>query len=391
MKKQTLFFLFLLLILTFALMGCGNSDRVETQQKTSGSLPESGEETQSTLDPAGSKSETENNTGEKTLNSQLLMEENDQEENPEYYVECRIEEEDRSTLYKNDVNGETSIEFYNTFLNDLGQKESLPEDVTYYRLDDARLYHRNPDTPYKIEFCTFVLIDSEKPGEETITLPVDGQPYTGTSGIFTTLPNRIYEISIEEYESLKSQIETDATAAGNETQVTWKEHGDAYYELTDDFPKGEIRIVKRYMNWAEGFQCSGYFVDEQGYIYNFDLSHHDFDAEKTTFDKESTEEVFMDALYYEVYYKNSPTGQVEEAYLNQMLDAMERVNPDSAWQEEPNGCDMGQNSLYTCSGFHMLKISTYGDYVGCLENDAAKELTELVSAIDENSRVVTED
>ena len=242
MKKQTLFILFLLLILTFALMGCESNEKVETQQKTSGSLPESGQETQSTLDPAGSDSETVT-------------------DNPEYYVECRIEEEDRSTLYKNDVNGETSIEFYNTFLNELEQKEPLPEDVTYYRLDDARLYHRNPDTPYRIEFYTFVLIDNEKTGEETVTLPVDGQPYTGTPGIFSTLPNRIYEISIEEYESLKSRIETDATADGNETQVTWKEHGDAYYELTDDFPKGEIRIVKRYMNWAEGFQCSGYFVD----------------------------------------------------------------------------------------------------------------------------------
>lgn len=80
MKKHTLFILFLLLILTFGLMGCGSEDTIDTQQKTSGSLPDNGQETQSFAGAEDSGSEIENTTEEKTLNSQLLMEEKEQEE-----------------------------------------------------------------------------------------------------------------------------------------------------------------------------------------------------------------------------------------------------------------------------------------------------------------------
>ncbi len=188
---------------------------------------------------------------------------------------------------------------------------------------------------------------------------------------------------IKEYAGFKNQIGNDAMAEGSQSNITKKKHNDSYYEITDAYPKDRIYIISRYQNWAEGYVCKGCFIDEHGYMYEFDLSDHDFEEERKNYELDSFEDAFMDALYYEVYYKNAPVRQLETSYLEKIWDLMWCINYDAEWIEKSVACDAGQYSLYTCIDFEMNRISTTGDWDGYLDDEAAINLSQLIGVIRE--------
>ncbi|MGN0326490.1 MAG: hypothetical protein ACI4DW_09260 [Lachnospiraceae bacterium] len=153
---------------------------------------------------------------------------------------------------------------------------------------------------------------------------------------------------------------------------------------TDAYPKDRIYLISRYQNWAEGYQCSGYFIDGYGYLYEFDLSNHNFDEEKQITGSDSYEDAFLDALYHEVYDKNTPVKQVDELYYKKIWDLIFRISYDSEFiREATGGCDIGQYSLYTCIDFEMSEISSTGDGECYLDDENAIKLTNMMNHIGE--------
>ncbi len=166
----------------------------------------------------------------------------------------------------------------------------------------------------------------------------------------------------------------------------YKTKGGTNTESTDseyEYAMEPICLINRYQNWAEGYQCAGYFIDEHGYLYEFDLSNHNFDEERQRFGFDSYEDAFLDVLYNEVYYKNAPIKQVDESFYEEILDLIFHIDYDSEIvRESSGGYDIGQYSLYTCIDFEMSEISSTGDWECYLDDENAIKLTDMMNNLE---------
>lgn len=296
----------------------------------------------------------------------------------EYSVTCTINEDDRITKYNNIVCDENSIAFYENYIESISNKELSTDYMSYFEVDKARLVIKEKNTNNVLVSYALIYL------EYTYTDDVGDLSLRSIPGLLISEgnSNEFYELSGTEYTSLQNQIENDAISSGNQSQTTLKTHSDSYYEITDVYPKDQIYFINRHQNWAEGYQCSGYFIDEHGYLYEFDLSNHNFEEERQRFGFDSYDDAFLDALYYEVYYKNTPVKQIDESYYKEIWDLIFCINYDSECVRESVGCDMGQYTLYTCIDFEMLEISSIGDWECYLDDESAIKLTNMMNNIE---------
>lgn len=158
----------------------------------------------------------------------------------------------------------------------------------------------------------------------------------------------------------------------------------SYQEITDSYPKDLIVLVDGYSNYACGPQNHGRFIDINGYVYEYDMDgrhHTDFlkEAQERIGDENVTyDQAFVDALYYEFYYKNSPVAMVDadtvfDCYMN-----MCTIDRDADFELINECCDYGQHSLYMVDieskDNMLLKLRTKGDNTGELDDPAAEKI-----------------
>lgn len=301
------------------------------------------------------------------------------EEEWEYSLNCVIETDEYIAEYDDVITDEETIQYYKDFIEQATLREEIA-DPNYAVIDDD--WFRIKQNRYK--FVNYALVQIEdiredNHGDEEQTnrpalMVIDGY-------------RKFYELNWEEYENYKQHVINDCEKLGINCNTTYKCRNDSYYEITDAYPKDSIMILDYYQNYAEGFQCTGYFIDEHGYLYNFDLSRHAFNLElremqENGYPDYTSNDLFFDALYYEVYYKKSPSKQIDEEYMNELLDTMCMVNTDASWTEEFAAYDAGQSSLSIVIDYKERRLTTSGDYDGYLDDENAKAFVELMEKLE---------
>lgn len=163
----------------------------------------------------------------------------------------------------------------------------------------------------------------------------------------------------------------------------------SYQKITDSYPKDLIVFVDGYSNYAWEPQNHGLFIDTNGYVYEYDMDGRriiDEAIERIGEDSVTYDQAFLDALYYEFYYKNPPVATVDadtvfDCYMN-----MYAIDRDADFELKHEACDMGQDSLYMIDINNkdnmMLKLRTKGDSTGELDDPAAEKIRKTYDKLD---------
>lgn len=163
----------------------------------------------------------------------------------------------------------------------------------------------------------------------------------------------------------------------------------SYQEITDSYPKDLIVFVDGYSNYAWEPQNRGRFIDTNGYVYEYDMDGKRIIGEaieRIGEDSVTYDQAFLDALYYEFYYKNPPVAMVDadtvfDCYMN-----MCAIDRDADFELINECCDYGQHSLYMADIDNkdnmLLKLRTKGDSTGELDDPAAEEIRNIFDGLD---------
>lgn len=191
--------------------------------------------------------------------------------------------------------------------------------------------------------------------------------------------------------TLKRQFdEIIANAVENENNITdvYKLPDYSYTEITDSHPKDHIVFVDGYSNYAWEPQDHGRFIDIHGYVYEYNMDGRsivDEARERTGNDTMTYDQAFVDALYYEFYYKNSPVAMVDADTIFDCYTKMFTIDRDADFEEKHEAYDYGQHSLYMIDIDDQenmcLKLRTKGDNTGHLDDPSAEEIMKIYDSL----------
>ncbi len=138
-------------------------------------------------------------------------------------------------------------------------------------------------------------------------------------------------------------------------------------------PTERIVLVYNRINWAEGFQCYGSFIDNFGNLYEYDFSTY-------TYGTDWNEEIFKQSLW-ESYLHSEPVKYniADSSELNNILSSETyNIDPNTEMTRECTGsADMGQYVLYACgTNFEMIKLRSIGDWNEEMQDKTAKKICE---------------
>ncbi len=163
----------------------------------------------------------------------------------------------------------------------------------------------------------------------------------------------------------------------------------SYQEITDSHPKDRIIFVDGYSNYAWEPQNHGRFIDMHGYVYEYDMDGRriiDEAKERIGEDSVTYDQAFLDTLYYEFYYKNSPVAMVDADTILDCYMNMCAIDRDADFELINECCDYGQHTLYMVDIDNkdnmLLKLRTKGDNTGKLDDPAAEEIREIHDKLD---------
>lgn len=163
----------------------------------------------------------------------------------------------------------------------------------------------------------------------------------------------------------------------------------SYTTTSDSYPKDHIVFVDGYSNYAWEPQNYGRFIDIHGYVYEYDMdgitliekAMERLGDENVTYDQ-----AFVDALYNEFYYKNSPVAMVDADTILDCYAMVDTIDRDADFELKHECCDYGQHSLYMVDIWNkdnmLLKLRTKGDNTGELDDPAAEEIREIYDKLD---------
>lgn len=103
-------------------------------------------------------------------------------------------------------------------------------------------------------------------------------------------------------------------------------------------PADEIIFIKNYVNWADGYQDSGWFVDGAGNAYKFDFSTGNYDVKE----KESDEQ-FIDRLEA-IMGQSEPFAVADMDVLRKIYSEGLKIDCNASYDEETAAFDAGQNN-----------------------------------------------
>ncbi len=109
-------------------------------------------------------------------------------------------------------------------------------------------------------------------------------------------------------------------------------------EEIENTQTGEIVFIESYINFAEGYEYNGYFVDKNGMKYTYDFS--DFKGITLEEQLEKMQEI-IDAEEGEYGWKIFTPYSLKYMYRYLL-----EVDENAEFEVENQACDCGQNSLY---------------------------------------------
>lgn len=162
----------------------------------------------------------------------------------------------------------------------------------------------------------------------------------------------------------------------------------SYTSIIDSYPKDLIVFVDGYSNYANGIQNSGRFIDLHGYVYEYNLDDRritDETKERTGNEDISYEQAFVDTLYCEFYYKNSPIAMVDADTVFDCYMKMYDIDRDADFETKHECCDYGEKALFMIdidSEIMCVKLREKGDNTGKLDDPSAEEIMEAYDSLE---------
>ena len=133
-----------------------------------------------------------------------------------------------------------------------------------------------------------------------------------------------------------------------------------------EYEEDQILIIKRYENYANGYDDDGFFIDVKGRVYLYDSSHilmphyQNYDAE------------LMQRLKYIQEYAE-PVLTLEESMMTEAMNLCSRIDSDETYETEFEAFDAGRVVLCAYNGKDMVDCREGGCDVGALKSSAAKK------------------
>lgn len=137
-----------------------------------------------------------------------------------------------------------------------------------------------------------------------------------------------------------------------------------------------IILLEQYFNVAWGYQNSGRYLDQYGYVYEYSFNEErNYPLMRYKF---NSDEDYLKAILNESYYSGRPIGKIDEKELKNILKELSHVNPTAAKTEKLTAYDAGRHTLYTLGDDgKLLELHSSGDYEVELQDNAAKKITRL--------------
>lgn len=133
-----------------------------------------------------------------------------------------------------------------------------------------------------------------------------------------------------------------------------------------EYEEDQILIIKRYENYAEGYDDEGFFIDVKGRVYLYDSSqivmphYQNYDAE------------LMQRFKYIQEYAE-PVLTLEESMMTEAMNLCSRIDSDETYETEFVAFDAGRVVLCAYNGKDMVDCREGGCDVGTLKSSAAKK------------------
>lgn len=144
-----------------------------------------------------------------------------------------------------------------------------------------------------------------------------------------------------------------------------------WHPIQDSTSPDTIVLVRRYSNWAWGYQDNGSFITLDGRVYTFDFGDND-----GSYDKDPPED-FVGALE-KIRDNSEPEASVDGDIIAQCLAYTGELDPEKEYEKEYTACDAGQCSVYCVVEHEMIELSTYGDCTGERRDPAAAAILDLL-------------
>lgn len=180
-------------------------------------------------------------------------------------------------------------------------------------------------------------------------------------------------------------IITNSIANKDNITNVYKLTDHSYTEITDSHPKDLIVFVDGYSNYAWEPQNHGRFIDQYGYVYEYDLDGRNMISEGMERSVPTTQ-VFVDTLYHEFYYKNYPVAMVDADAVIDCYMKMCEIDRNADFEQKNEACDMGQYSLFMIDIDNQenmqLMLRTKGDNTGHLDDPYAEEIMDIYDSLE---------
>lgn len=147
-------------------------------------------------------------------------------------------------------------------------------------------------------------------------------------------------------------------------------------EYPADFEKGDIILVKQYINFAEEYQNEGFFIDSNGfcYAYNFSGTYGDV-LDEQIYNNEN----FV-ANLSSIAAKSVPFKKIDEESLQIIKEKITSIDPNAQITSEHKAYDAGQHSWYAVlSNGNVVLLGSVGDYDKASQDSAARYIYSMLT------------
>ncbi|HRR77184.1 MAG TPA: hypothetical protein P5191_10300 [Ruminococcus sp.] len=194
----------------------------------------------------------------------------------------------------------------------------------------------------------------------------------------------------EEFKKDFDAVVEKVTVSEENIRDTYERPDYSYRDITEkEYPKDRILFIDMYSNYAWVKTLNGRFIDENGYVYKFNLSDVDFIGnycKRNNIDDNNDynwDDAFLECLYYDVYYKTKPVCKTDADEVFDIYMESQCILDSSEMKLKNEACDMGQYSLYVVDPdtYELIELRTRGDNVGELDDPCAREACERYDAL----------
>lgn len=135
------------------------------------------------------------------------------------------------------------------------------------------------------------------------------------------------------------------------------------------YDENQILIINRTVNFAEGYQDEGIFIDVKGRVYFYCFSQLIYQEAPDTDTK------FLEKLR-DIQKYAKPVMTLEDSVISETINLCLDIDTDETYETELTAYDAGSRTLYVCNGNNMIACRENGDFEGSLDSISAKKFME---------------